>query len=245
MTIQEYFGDWCKVIDVREADRIIKKLVGIKQQVCPQTKDIFKAFSLCKLADLKVVIIGQEPYCDLYGGRPRATGIAFGNVSGTPEKSYSPSLDVLMESVIDFTMPHERIIFDPSLENWERQGVLMLNSALSCIAGRTGSHALMWRPFVNTLLTNLSSYDTGIVYVLMGNEAQSFEHCINPRYNHIIKTIHPSWYARNHTKMPTDLWQEINKLLIAHYGFGVEWYKEYKFLNDKEENEEVFYAGNC
>lgn len=245
MTIQEYFGDWCKVIDVREAERITKRLVESRQVICPRIKDIFKAFTLCSLHNLRVVIMGQDPYNDYWKGEPRATGIAFGNGSTTPKESYSPSLDVLMESVIDFTRPHESIIFDPSLEKWEKQGVLMLNSALTCIAGRTGSHALMWRPFINTLLTNLSNYDTGIVYVLMGNEAQSFEHCINPRYNHIIKTRHPSWYARNHTKMPTDLWHEINKLLIAHYGFGVEWYKEYKFLNDKEENEEVFYAGNC
>lgn len=120
----------------------------------------------------------------------------------------------------------------------------MLNSALSCQAGKIGSHALMWRPFIKSFLTNLSNYDTGIVYVLMGAEAQSFEPCIKPSYNHIIKAKHPSWYARNHVKMPSDLWQEINKVLTNHYGFGVEWYKEYNFLNEKEENEEVFYEGN-
>ena len=244
MTIQEYFGDWCKVIDVMEADRIIKRLIASRQVVCPQVKDIFKAFTLCSLHDLKVVILGLDPYCDLVNGKPRATGIAFGNANGTPESNYSPSLDVLKESVIDYSMPHERVIFNPSLEKWESQGVLMLNSALSCQAGRIGSHALMWRPFIKSFLTNLSHYDTGIVYVLMGNDAQSFEHCINPRYNHVIKARHPSWYARNNTKMPSDLWKEINSHLIDHYGFGVEWYKEYKFLNEQKENEEVFYEGD-
>ena len=243
MTIQEYFGDWCKVIDTMEADRIIKKLVGHKQQVCPQIKDIFKAFTLCKLHDLKVVIIGQNPYCDLYNGGPRATGIAFANSNETSQKEYSPSLDVLKESVIDFTLPHGNIIFDPSLEKWEEQGVLLLNTALSCLIGKTGSHSLMWRPFMKSFLTNLSNYDTGIVYVLMGQEAQGFEPYINPRYNHIIKVRHPSWYARNHIRMPPDLWYQINKILIGLYGFGVEWYKEYKFINEQN-NEEVFYEGN-
>ena len=243
MTIQEYFGDWCKVIDTKEADRIIRKLMTSRQVICPQIKDIFKAFTLCKLHDLKVVIIGQDPYPDLLEGKPRATGIAFANPKGTPQKNYSPSLDALMESVIDYTLPHGSVIFDPSLENWEKQGVLLLNAALSCTLGRIGSHALMWRPFMRSLLTNLSNYDTGIVYVLMGAEAQSLEPYINPKYNHIIKVRHPSWYARNHTIMPSDLWHEINRLLVGHYGFGVEWYKEYKLLNEQN-NEEVFYEGD-
>ena len=243
MTIQEYFGDWCKVIDTKEAGRIIRKLMTSRQVICPQIKDIFKAFTLCKLHDLKVVIIGQDPYPDLLEGKPRATGIAFANPKGTPQKNYSPSLDALMESVIDYTLPHGSVIFDPSLENWEKQGVLLLNAALSCTLGRIGSHALMWRPFMRSLLTNLSNYDTGIVYVLMGAEAQSLEPYINPKYNHIIKVRHPSWYARNHTIMPSDLWHEIDKLLIGHYGFGVEWYKEYKLLNEQN-NEEVFYEGD-
>ena len=245
MTIQEYFGDWSKVIDLAEADKIMKRLISSKLVICPQIKDIFKAFTLCSLHDLKAVILGLDPYPDLVKGKPRATGIAFANDKDTLKENYSPSLDVLKESVIDYSMPHERIIFDPSLEKWEKQGVLMLNSALSCLAGKIGSHALMWRPFIKSLFTNLSNYDTGIVYVLMGNDAQSFEPYINARYNHIIKTKHPSWYARNHTKMPSDLWQQINKILIGHYGYGVEWYKEYKFLNEQEENEKVFYAGNC
>lgn len=193
---------------------------------------------------IKSIYDNIMPYPDIKKGKPTATGIAFGNSRDTLEDNYSPSLDVLMESVIDFTRPHGNIIFDPSLEKWEAQGVLLLNSALSCLAGKIGSHSLMWRPFIKSFLTNLSAYDSGIVYVLMGSEAQSFEPYINPRYNHIIKVKHPSWYARTHTKMPSDLWYQINDILKGHYGFGVEWYKEYNFLN-KEENEEVFYARNC
>lgn len=62
MTIQEYFGDWYKVIDLNEADRIIKKLKASRQVICPVLKDVFKAFTLCSLHDLKAVIIGQDFY---------------------------------------------------------------------------------------------------------------------------------------------------------------------------------------
>lgn len=244
MTIQEYFGDWSRVIDLREAERIMGRLVSSRQKVCPNMRDIFKAFTLCSLHDLKVVILGEDPYCNLKNHRPVATGVAFGNSRETLIKDYSPSLDVLRESVIDFSKPHGSINFDPSLEKWEAQGVLMLNSALTCQVGKTGSHALLWRPFINTFLTNLSAFDTGIVYVLMGSVAQSFEHCISPKYNYIIKTKHPSYYARNHLQMPTDLWQRINDILIRLYGFGVEWYTESNYLKEQKQNEEVFYEGN-
>lgn len=223
MTIEEYFGDWAGVLDLKEVNAIMKKLPS---DICPNKRDIFKAFCLCPLNDLRCVIIGQDPYPDLYKGNPRATGIAFANSTNTPEKEFSPSLDILKESVIDFTVPHRRVIFDPSLEKWEAQGVLLLNTALSCKVGRVGSHTLLWRPFIKSLLINLSRYHTGIVYVLMGTVAQSFEPYINKQFNHIVKIRHPSWYARQKTRMPSSIWQEINQLLISLNGYGVEWYEE-------------------
>lgn len=235
MTIQEYFGDWSKVVDLQEADRIIRKLSASKTVICPQIKDIFKAFRLCPFSSLRAVVMGQDPYPDLkttvLDGSPSripiATGIAFANTSDTQEKDYSPSLDVLRESVINYTVPHRTVNFDPSLEKWEAQGVLMLNSALSCEVGRVGSHTLLWRPFIKSLLTNLSKYHTGIVYVLMGSQAQSFESCIDSRTNHVIRIRHPSWYARQRQRMPSDIWQRVNSILIGLNGSGIEWYKEY------------------
>ena len=224
MSIEEYFGEWSKVIDLKEADRLIKKLSS--QRICPQAKDIFKAFRLCPLSNLRLVVLGQDPYSDLYNGKPRATGIAFANSPDTPKKDFSPSLNILMESVIDFTIPHRRVIFDPSLEKWEAQGVLLLNSALSCETGRVGSHALLWRPFIKSLLTRLSDYHTGIVYVLMGSHAQTFEPYINKQFNHIIHIRHPSWYARQRTRMPSEIWQQVNNILIGLNGSGSKWYEE-------------------
>ena len=225
MTIEEYFGDWKRVLDIKEADRLVKQVCNAS--ICPQPKDIFKAFRLCPLNSLRMVILGQDPYPNLRNNKPVATGIAFGNSKDTPEKSYSPSLKVLIESVIDFTIPHQHINFDPSLEKWEEQGVLMLNSALSCTTGKTGSHALMWRPFIKSFLINLSKTSTGIVYMLMGDSAQSFEYCIDKKYNHIIRTRHPSYYARTKEPMPSDIWREANNILTGLNGYGIEWYTEY------------------
>lgn len=227
MTIEEYFGDWADIVDLREADRVVRKLSTSKKTVCPQIKDIFKAFRLCPFHTLRIVIIGQDPYNNIKGDKPVATGLAFANTSNTPERQYSPSLEILRESVIDYTIPHRTITFEPDLEKWEEQGVLLLNSALSCEAERPGSHTLLWRPFITNLLTNLSRCSSGIVYVLMGSQAQSLEPYINKEFNHVIRIRHPSYYARTKTRMPSDIWSQVNSILIGQNGYGIEWYKEY------------------
>lgn len=225
MTVEEYFGDWQYVVDLKEADRILKRLISSGKRTCPKVKDIFRAFRLCSFKDLRLVILGQDPYPQ----KGVATGIAFGNRPNTLEDRLSPSLITLRDSVIDYTKPHNVITFDVSLEKWEEQGVLLLNSALSCEEGKIGSHYLLWKPFISSFLTNLSKSSTGIVYVLMGNQAQRYEPYINKRYNHILKCGHPSYYARLHQSMPGEIWKEINRILIGLNGHGIKWYEEYKF----------------
>jgi len=227
MTIEEYFGEWSRVADLKEAHSIMKRLADSKVKVCPTLADIFKAIRLCPISRLRVVILGCDPYNNMVEGRPVATGLAFANPPGTLEENYSPSLSILRESVIDYTIPHRRIIFDPSLEKWEEQGVLMLNSALSCEAGREGSHLQLWKPFIMSLLTILSRQVPGIVYVLMGTQAQSLEPYIDKRFNHVIRIRHPTEYARTGTRMPSDIWRQANKILIGQNGYGIEWYYEY------------------
>lgn len=227
MTIQEYFGEWSKVLDLNEANRIIRKLSASHAVICPKVKNIFKAFTLCPFNELRVVIIGQDPYPNTINNNPVATGIAFANSSDTPEVSYSSSLEVLRESVIDFTIPHRRINFEPDLEKWETQGVLLINAALSCEEEKIGSHMLLWRPFMKSFLSSLSNYHSGIVYVLMGAQAQSLESYINKTNNYVIRIRHPSWYARQKERMPSDVWKDINKILTGQNGYGIKWYNEY------------------
>ena len=221
MTIKEYFGDWSRVVDLQEADRIMKKLSASNHIICPKLNDVFKAFLKCPLNNLRAVILAQDPYPQ----KGVATGIAFANSNNA--QILSPSLEVLRESVIDYTIPHRRVIFEPDLEKWEEQGVLLLNSALTCEIGRVGSHTLLWRPFMTSFLTNLSKCSSGIVYVLMGSQAQTLEPYINNHFNHVIRIRHPSYYARTKTKMPSDIWSQINNILIGLNGYGIEWYNEY------------------
>ena len=225
MTIDDYFGDWMKVLDRNETMKIMGwlKIVN-KNTLCPNIKDVFKAFKLCPYDKCRVIFIGQDPYCQ----KDIAQGILFGNSSNTPEDKLSPSLQVIKESVINFEIPHNLITFDPTLESWAKQGILMINSALTTEVGKTGVHMMMWRPFMASFLRKMSTINTGIIYVLFGSQAQVLEPYINAN-NYVLKIEHPAYFARVKKKMPNDIWRVINKLLYDLYGERIEWFKEENF----------------
>lgn len=222
MTKQEYFGDWLRVLPEKEMQEAISKVSLIKNKICPNYKDIFKAFHKCSYNNLKLVILGQDPY-------PQsgvATGLAFANYSSI--NSLSPSLQVIKESIINYEVPHNLITFASDLEEWAEQGVLLLNTALTCEVNKPGSHSLLWRPFICKLIKNICDYNTGIIFLLLGTSVQSFKYCIN-KTQYIINANHPSYYYRNKEKMPYHIWKDINKILIGLYGYGITFYKEEKY----------------
>lgn len=222
MTLSEYFGEWLKVIDQKELYNVVEKVNSLYAEriIMPAYEDIFKAFAICPYNELKAVFIGQDPYPQ----NNVATGILFGNKEGTVD--LSPSLEVIKEACIDYTIPHNQIVFDITLESWARQGILMLNAALTVELNTPTSHTMLWRPFISKLLKNLTTHESGIVYVLFGNLAQTFRPYINGDYNDIIETKHPAYYARNKESMPSETFVTINKLIEGKYGKPIEWFKE-------------------
>lgn len=241
MTINEYFGEWLKVIDTFELTRVLNELRKVDiNKLCPKYSDIFKAFELCHYNDCKVVFVAQDPYPQ----KGVATGIAFGNKSGT--ESISPSLEILKEGCIDYGIPHGPIEFDVTLESWARQGILMLNSALTCEIGKTDSHMNIWRPFVSKLLKNLSEKERGIIYVLFGARAKTLKPYISKDYNDILEIEHPAYFARTGKSMPNSIFTDINRLLKEKYGTEITWYHELNTINiDKngrnEETDDSFF----
>lgn len=232
MTINDYFGDWMRVIDKTEAMKIMGWLKTVNPVIlCPALPDIFKAFKLCPYNKLRCIMIFQDPYPQQIRGTPVATGIAVGNKANTPEEKLSPSLQVIRESVINYEISHNLYTFDNTLESWAKQGILMLNSALTCEVNKISSHVNQWRPFISKLIRNLSLKETGIVYVLFGNQAKTLKPYIDARYNDIIEIEHPSYFARTGKIMPYSLFKDINKLIYGRYGEKIEWYKEEKYGN--------------
>lgn len=221
MTAKEYFGRWIGVIDKSEMNRVLKELNRIKpDKLCPEYSNIFRAFELCRYEDCKVIFLGQDPYPH----KGVATGILFGNKLGT--KVLSPSLEVIKESCVDHKVPHNSIEFDITLESWAKQGILMINSALTCEVGKVGSHINTWRPFISKMLKNLSEYNPGLCYVLFGSHAKTFNPYINKNYNDIIEVEHPAYFARTDQLIPYSVFDSINKILENKYGTTIKWYRE-------------------
>lgn len=225
MNIIEYLGDWTKVMDLDKLTTILHKLLleYKTKDIAPKQSDIFKAFKLCPLDKLKVVMLFQDPYPQ----KGIATGVALGNSKSTLEKDLSPSLKIVKEAAINFEIPHYSIIFDNTLESWAKQGVLMLNSALTVEVNRVGSHTLLWRPFISNLIQNLSNYRTDLIFVLFGKQAQSFRPYISKYFNYVLEIEHPAYFARNNRRMPTQLFNELNNLIEQCYGVSIKWYNEY------------------
>lgn len=227
MTIEEYFGDWMRVIDKPEAMKIMGWLKTVNPNtLCPALPNVFRAFKLCSLKDCRVVMIGMDSYPDKFMGKPRATGILFGNNKDVPEDKLSPSLQVVKESAINFEIPHNIITFDQTLESWAKQGILMINSALTCELNKVGSHVNQWGPFVSKLLKNLSERETGIVYILFGRQAQTLKPYINERYNDIIEIEHPTYFARSNKIMPYSVFRQMNDILYGRYGERITLFNE-------------------
>ena len=229
MTSDEYFGDWMKVIDRTELNNVMTKIGQEyrRKPLCPAQSDVFKAFELCSLKDLKIVMVGMDPYPDKYMGKPRATGILFGNRADVQEKNLSPSLQIIKEAAINFEVPKNSCIFDPTLESWAKQGILMINSALTVEINKVGSHVMIWRPFIIALLKHLSECETGIIYVLFGRQAQTFKPYINKQFNNILEIEHPAYYARLNKRMPSELFATISNMCKDKYGVPIKWYQEY------------------
>ena len=93
----------------------------------------------------------------------------------TKEDNYSPSLKVIKDACVDLHYSNNSIIFDPTLEYWGRQGILLLNSALTTEVNKIGFHTMMWRPFISSFLKNFSEINPGTIYVLFGEQAKTFK----------------------------------------------------------------------
>lgn len=204
MNIDEYFGRWMEVIDASILDSTLKRLEN--STFLPDRSIVFDAFRKCRYENLKIVFLGMDPYPQ----KGVATGCAFANSKDTPYENLSPSLKVIVDSLNKYYDDLPNGEFDYSLDSWSRQGVLLLNSALTVIEGKPGSHALIWRPFISKFLYNLSVKKNGTIFVLFGKQASSFRRFIES--DSIIETVHPSFCARNNELLP-DIFSQIDSMM--------------------------------
>ena len=153
-------------------------------EVFPTGKNIFRAFDKCPFEDLKVVIIGQDPY----HGVGQANGLCFSVNDGV---AFPPSLQNIFKEVSSDTgapMPTSG-----NLDRWAEQGVLLLNAVLTVRAHQAASHAGRgWEQFTDAVVRAIAQRKSGVVYMLWGSYAQRKGAIASPANNLILKSVHPS-----------------------------------------------------
>lgn len=157
------------------------------QTIYPAGADIFKAFDRCDFSDIKVVIIGQDPY----HGVGQANGLCFSVCDGT---RIPPSLlNIFKEIRNDLGKP---IPVSGDLERWASQGVLLLNATLTVKANLPGSHQNRgWETFTDAVIKKISDEKDGIVFLLWGAYAQKKGLVIDRNKHLVLVSAHPSPFS--------------------------------------------------
>lgn len=182
----------------------------------PTLKDMFKAFELCPYNELKVVIIGQDPYPK----KGVADGIAF-SCGHTREKQ--PILQYLLEEVNRTVYDSASVSTDPDLSRWCEQGILMLNVALTTTVNKVGQHYLLWKPFLAYLFDKLTWENTGIVYIYMGKKAAEWKDVVND-YNYKFVITHPaSAYHNNDAWDCQDVFNKTSEAVKKGFHYDIKW----------------------
>ncbi|MEX1239394.1 MAG: uracil-DNA glycosylase [Cyclobacteriaceae bacterium] len=157
------------------------------QTIYPRGGDIFKAFDCCDFSNVKVVIIGQDPY----HGPGQANGLCF---SVSEDIRIPPSLlNIYKEIQNDLGKP---IPISGDLERWAKQGVLLLNATLTVKASAPGSHQNRgWEIFTDAVIKKISDEKGGVVFIVWGAYAQKKGEVINRHKHLVLMSPHPSPFS--------------------------------------------------
>jgi len=210
-------ASWKKALEKEfDKDYFANLVEFVKKTVYPPAKFMFRAFELTPFDKVKVVILGQDPY----HGENQANGLAFGV---GPKITIPPSL-VNIYKEIKSDMGTETGNRDGNLENWARQGVLLLNATLTVRAHQAGSHQKKgWEEFTDAVIKILSEQKEKLVFILWGNYAQRKGAVINEDRHMVIKSPHPSPLSAYNGFLGSAPFSQTNAYLIFNDKTPIEW----------------------
>ena len=182
--------------------------------VFPEKQNIFKAFSLTKLDNLKVVILGQDPY----HGFGQAQGLAF----STPANIKNPPSMQNILKEIHSDLGKKSFCEDGDLTSWAKQGVMLLNTILTVEEGNPKSHhSLGWEVFTDNIIKYISDNCEDTIFILWGSPAISKTKLIDRKKHHILTAPHPSplssyrgFFGCKHFSQTNDILKSLNKEAI-------------------------------
>ena len=212
---------WEDIIDLEKQKDYYKKLkeeIDKRYEtttVFPEKQNIFKAFYLTKLDNLKVVILGQDPY----HGFGQAQGLAF----STPANIKNPPSMQNILKEIQSDLGKKSICEDGDLTPWAKQGVLLLNTILTVEEAKPKSHHnLGWEVFTDNVIKYISDNCEDTIFILWGSPAISKTKLIDRKKHHILTAPHPSplssyrgFFGCKHFSQTNDILKSLNKEAIV------------------------------
>lgn len=214
---------WLKVLHEEfEKDYMIKLRQFLKEEqeagykTYPKNSDIFNAFWKTPFNDLKVMILGQDPY----HGANQAHGLSFSVQKGiTPPPSLKNIYKELATDIPGFVLPN-----DGELTEWAEQGVMLLNATLTVRAGTPGSHQKKgWEVFTDTVIQKISEEKEGIIFLLWGKFAQAKAELIDGKKHHILTAAHPSPYSADNGFFGCHHFSKTNAVLEKEGKKPIDW----------------------
>jgi len=183
-------------------------------KIYPKPELVLNAFNYFDVNDLKVVIIGQDPYIN----ENQAMGLSFSIPKGEKLPPSLKNIYKCIENTCHITMDYN----NGDLTNWAKQGILLLNKTLTVYEGKSNSHKKIWKGFTSDLIKNISDNNFGVIFVLWGNDAKSIKKYINTDNHYILEHTHPSPLARK-TFINCDHFTEINNILQKNNKTLINW----------------------
>jgi uracil-DNA glycosylase len=191
----------------------------------PDRSDVFNAFKLVNPNNIRAVIVGQDPYSQ----ENVATGLAFANKEDV--KCVSPSLQILIDAFtlecIEKYGSSNNMKFDITLKSWAKQGVLLLNYALTVKKNTPGTHLTLWSEFTNYIVSEISLVNPGVPFILFGGFARILKNKVNN--NPVFLEAHPSYYYRNGLCMSTSVFNGANNIIKKNNNETIKWYEYEKY----------------
>jgi uracil-DNA glycosylase len=194
------------------------------KNITPKFEDTFRAFKECPYHKLKVVLLGLDPY----PSKGIADGLAFSakDHSLDPPKSLLHMINAIEKDVYGgFAIGFNEEYTNTDLTRWAKQGVLLLNTALSTTIGATGAHLEMWAPFTRFVFKQLRENNSGVIYILLGGKAKQWAAAIDKDKNYILTASHPASVCYNGKKEwdCEGVFSGANAILEEHMETPIKW----------------------
>ena len=208
-------GDYLARPDMHALSEFLRAELRNGKTIYPQPKKIFAALDTTPFDDVKVVIIGQDPY----HGPNQAHGLCF---SVMPGVQIPPSLENMLKEIqSDVGIPRPE---HGCLISWARQGVLLLNSVLTVERGRPESHkGKGWEGFTDAVVDHLNRERENLVFLLWGSYAQQKGKLVDSRRHLVLKAPHPSPLSAHRGFFGCGHFSKVNKWLEEHQLSQIDW----------------------